>query len=74
MEEMSSEFSKLRLEKKRWNAPWEGGNKNSNYYGRNNVPQILQRDQKNKDDQRIQPPFQNNFVNEEDEAEELDEN
>jgi len=71
---MSSELSKLRIEKQRWNAPREGGNRNPNYYGRNNVPQILQRDRKNNEDQKIQPPFQNNFVNEQDEAEDPDEN
>jgi len=34
----------------------------------------LQRDRKNNEDQKIQPPFQNNFVNEQDEAEDPDEN
>ncbi len=46
MEEMSSELSWIKLEKQRWNAPREGGNRNPNYYGRNNVPQIMQREKK----------------------------
>jgi hypothetical protein len=52
MEEMSSEFSKLRLEKQKWNTPQEG-NQNKNQYRRPYNPQIMQRDKKNNDDQKI---------------------
>jgi hypothetical protein len=72
MEEMSSELSKLRLEKQKWNAPQEG-NQNTNQYRRPYNPQIMQRDKKNNDDQKIQTPLQNNYIEENQEAEDVDE-
>ena len=72
MEEMSSKLSKLKLEKKKWNTPQEG-NRNTNQYIRPYNPQIMQRDKKNNDDQKIQTPLQNNYIEENQEAEEVDE-
>ena len=41
----------------------EGENINPNQFRRPcNPSQILQRERRNKDDQNIQPPFQNNFI------------
>jgi hypothetical protein len=43
----------------------EGSNRNPNQFRRlENVPQIMQRERRNKDDQRVLPPFQNNAVEE----------
>ncbi len=81
MEEMSTELSRLRIEKQRWNGPRDGGNRNQNYdggnrnpnhYFRNNVPRIMQREKREDDDQKVQPPFQN-FLNEDEEIEGNDE-
>jgi hypothetical protein len=63
MEEISSELSKLRLEKHNWNETQEG-NQNTNQYRRPCNPQIMQRDNKNDDDHKIQTPLQNNYTEE----------
>jgi len=43
----------------------EGGYINPNQFRRpNNVPQILPRERKNQEDQKVLPPFQNNAVEE----------
>ena len=55
------------MEQKQPNRPTqEGGYRNPNQFRRpNNVPQILPRERKNQDDQKVLPPFQNNAVDEE---------
>ena len=71
MEEMSSKLSKLRFEKHKWNAPQEG-NQNKNQYRIPYNPHIMQRDKNNNDDQKIQTPMQNNCIEENQEAEDVD--
>jgi hypothetical protein len=46
---------------------------NTNQYRIPYNPQIMQRDKKNNDDQKIQTPLQNNYIEENQEAEEVDE-
>jgi hypothetical protein len=72
MEEMSSELSKIRLEKQKWNTHQEG-NQNTNKNRRPYSPHILHRYKMNNDDQKIQTPLQNNCVEESEEVEEVDE-
>jgi hypothetical protein len=72
MEEMSFELSKLRLEKHKWNIPQEG-NQNTNKYIRPYNSQIMQRDKTNNDDKKIQTPLQINYIEENQDVEEVDE-
>jgi hypothetical protein len=44
-----------------------------NQYRRPYNPQIMQRDKKNNDDQKIQTPLQNNYIEENQEVEDADE-
>jgi hypothetical protein len=64
---LTSEMARLNMEQKYPNRPaQEGGYKNPNQFRRpNNVPQILPRERKNQDDQKVLPPFQNDAVDEE---------
>ena len=58
-------MERLKLEGRKTNRnPQDFGNKN-NFRRPNNKPQILQRDQRNKDDHKVQTPLQNNLVDDE---------
>jgi hypothetical protein len=64
---LTSEMARLKMEQRQPNRPaQEGSYRNPNQFRRpNNVPQILPRERKNQDDQKVLPPFQNNAVDEE---------
>ena len=64
---LTSEMARLKIEQKNPNRPaQEGDYRNPNQFRRpKNVPQILPRERKNQDDQKVLPPFQNNAVGEE---------
>jgi hypothetical protein len=52
----------------------EGGYRNPNQFKRpNNVPQVLPRERKNQDDQKVLPPFQNNAIDEEEDEDDTEE-
>jgi hypothetical protein len=70
---MTSEMARLKMEQRQPNRPTqEGGYMNPNQFRRpNNVPQILPRERKNQDDQKVLPPFQNNTIDEDDTEEDL---
>jgi hypothetical protein len=72
---LTSELARLKLEGKKTNRPaQDAGNRNPNQYRRpNNAPQLLQRERRNHEDQRILPPFQNNVVEEIDENDDTEE-
>jgi hypothetical protein len=60
-----AEMERLKLEGRQRNInPQDFGNKN-NFRRPNNTPQILQRDQRNREDQKVQTPLQNNLVDDE---------
>jgi hypothetical protein len=62
---LSAEMEKLKLEGRQANRnPQDFGNRN-NFRRQNNTPQILQRDQRNREDQKVQTPLQNNLVDDE---------
>jgi hypothetical protein len=63
---LTSEMARLKMEQKQPNRPTqEGGYRNPNQFRRpNNVPQILPRERRNQEDQKVFPPFQNNAVEE----------
>jgi hypothetical protein len=52
-------MARLKMETKKPGRPTqEGGYKNPNQFRRpNNVPQIMQRERRNQEDQRVFPPF-----------------
>jgi hypothetical protein len=72
---LTSEMDRLKMETKKPGRPTqEGGYKNSNQFRRpNNVPQIMQRERRNQEDQRVLPPFQNNAVEEVEEIDDTEE-
>jgi hypothetical protein len=72
---LTSEMARLKIEQKQPNRPVpEGGYRNPNQFRRpNNVPQILPRERKNQDDQKVLPPFQNNAVDEEEDEDDTEE-
>jgi hypothetical protein len=62
---LSAEMEKLKLEGRQANRnPQDFGNRN-NFRRQNNAPQILQRDKRNREDQKVQTPLQNNLVDDE---------
>jgi hypothetical protein len=62
---LSAEMERLNLEGRQANRnPQDFGNIN-NFRRPNNTPQILQRDQRNREDQKVQTPLQNNLVDDE---------
>jgi hypothetical protein len=71
---LTSEMERLKMEQKQPNRPaQEGGYRNPNQFKRpNNVPQILPRERKNQDDQKVLPPFQNNAVDEEEDEDDTE--
>ena len=66
IKDFSPKHSKLEMAGRNFNRPTqEGGFRNQNQYRRgNNPPQILQRENRNNDPEKIQAPFQNNYVEE----------
>jgi hypothetical protein len=71
---MTSEMERLKMEQKKPSSPaQEGGYRNQNQYRRpNNAPQILPRERKNQDDQKVLPPFQNNAVDEQEDEDDTE--
>jgi hypothetical protein len=72
---LSAEMEKLKLEGKKNYRNTQNVDNRGNFRRTNNAPQILQRDQRNRerDDQKVQAPLQNNLVtDEEGEDEESD--
>jgi hypothetical protein len=66
LKDMTSEITKLKWESKQPNIVFQGdGNRNPNQFRRpNDAPQITQRERRNFDDQRVEPPFQDNQIEE----------
>jgi hypothetical protein len=66
LKDLNSKIEKLKWESKQSNRPFQGvGNRNQNQFRRtNDVPQVMQRERRNVDDQRVFPPFQNNQIEE----------
>jgi hypothetical protein len=66
LKDLTSEIAKLKWESKQPNRAFQGaGNRNQNQFRRpNDAPQIMQRERRNVDDQRVVPPFQNNQIEE----------
>jgi hypothetical protein len=66
LKDLTSEIAKLKWESKQPNRAFQGaGNINPNQFRRSNdAPQIMQRERRNVDDQRVVPPFQNNQIEE----------
>jgi hypothetical protein len=70
---LSVEMEKLKLEGRQNNRNTQDFGNRNNFRRQNNAPQILQRDQRNRDDQKVQTPLQNNMVDDEEgENEEFD--
>jgi hypothetical protein len=66
LKDLNSEIAKMKWESKHPNKYFQGaGNRNQNQFRRpNDAPQIMQRERRNVDDQRVVPPFQNNQIEE----------
>jgi hypothetical protein len=66
LKSLTSEIAKMKWETKQPNRPYQDvGNRNTNQFRRsNNAPQIMQRERRNVEDQRVVPPFQNNEIEE----------
>ena len=66
LKDMTSEIANLKWESKQPNKTFQGdGNRNQNQFRRpNDAPQVMQRERRNVDDQRVVPPFQNNQIEE----------
>jgi hypothetical protein len=66
LKDLTSEIAKLKWESKQPNRTFQGaGNRNQNQFRRpNDAPQVMQRERRNVDDQRVVPPFQNNQIEE----------
>jgi hypothetical protein len=73
---LTSNMSRLNMEQKQPSRPkQEGGYKNKNQFRRpNNAPQILPRERKNQEDQKVFPSFQNNAVDEEEDEDDIEDN
>jgi hypothetical protein len=71
---LTSEMERLKMEQKQPSRPTqEGGYRNQNQFRRpNNAPQILPRERKNQEDQKVLPPFQNNAVDEEEDEDDTE--
>ena len=63
IKKISSKLAKMEMEGKKVNKPTqEDGNRNPIQFRRPfNPPQILQRERRNNEDQKVQPLFQNNL-------------
>jgi hypothetical protein len=66
LKDITSEIAKIKWESKKPNRAFQGvGNRNPNPFRRlNDAPQIMHREMRNFDDQRVVPPFQNNKTEE----------
>jgi hypothetical protein len=66
LKDLTSEIEKIKWESKQPNKTFQGvGNRNQNQFKRpNDAPQIMQRERRNVDDQRVVPPFQKNQIEE----------
>jgi hypothetical protein len=66
LKDMTSEIARLKWESKKPNRYFQGGgNRNPNQFRRpNDAPQIIQRERRNVDDQRVVPPFQDHRIEE----------
>jgi hypothetical protein len=62
---LSYEMEKMNLEGRQNNINTQDTCNRGNFRRQNNTPQILQRDQRNRDDQKVQTPLQNNMVDDE---------
>ena len=62
---LSVEMEKLKLEGRGANRNPQGFGNRKNFIRQNNTPQILQRDQRNREDHKVQTPLQNNLVDDE---------
>jgi hypothetical protein len=71
---LSVEMEKLKLEGKQNYRNTHNADNKGNFRRPNNAPQVLQRDQRNRDmdDKKVQAPLQNNLVVDEEEDEETD--
>jgi ribonuclease HI len=69
---LSAEMEKLKFEGKQGYKSAQNTDNRGNFRRPNNAPQIIQRDQRNRDDQKIQTPLQNNLVTDEGEEEDAD--
>jgi hypothetical protein len=66
LKDLTFEIAKMKWESKQQNKAFQGaGNRNPNQFRRpNDAHQIMQRERRNVDDQRVVPPFQNNHIEE----------
>jgi hypothetical protein len=62
---LSAKMEKLKLEGRQENMNTQDFGNQNNFRRQNNAPQILQRDQRNIDDQKVQTPLQKNLVDDE---------
>jgi hypothetical protein len=62
---LSAEMEKMKLEGKQNYRNTQNTDNRGNFSRQNNAPQILQRDQRNRDDQKVHTPLQNNMVDDE---------
>jgi hypothetical protein len=62
---LSEDMERLKLEGRQTNQNTQDLGNINNFRRMNNTPQILQRDQRNKEDQKVQTPLQNNLVDDE---------
>jgi hypothetical protein len=62
---LSAEMEKMKLEGRKTNRNTQDIVNMGNFRRQNNAPQIFQRDQRNRDDQKVQTPLQNNMVDDE---------
>jgi hypothetical protein len=66
LKDLTSKITKLKWESKQPKKNFQGdGNRNHNQFRRpNDAPQVMQKERRNVDDQRVVPPFQNNHIEE----------
>jgi hypothetical protein len=65
VQSLSIEMEKMKLEGKQNYRNTHNVDNRGNFRRQNNAPQVLQRDQRNRDEQKVQTPLQNNMVDEE---------
>jgi hypothetical protein len=66
LKDLTSKIARLKWESKQLNKTFQWvGNRNQNQFRRpNDDPQVIHRERRNVDDQRVVPPFQNNQIEE----------
>ena len=79
IQNLSAKVNILEMENKNLSQPLQEGNPNQfrwpfvpRFLPRERINNDIQRERKDNEDQRVPPPFQNNFLNEEEEDEELE--